>query len=206
MLLVGWGEGMEQAAAYLNTKVNASELHIATWYQSPLDPFFQGTTSLLYQADYSTDYFVFYINEAQRNPSRAQHYCPPQGPEKVVHANGIDYAWICSNDRTRQPLIEYLERHAVSRDVILLSKRAPRLAARLPGEVLVARDDVLATLHGLEQATERLWYVREPYAIEHPRMLDRQLSACCRKLGEIQLPLAYVISYQLPPVEVPSSD
>ena len=199
-LLVGWGEGMERAAAYLNGKEDASELRVTAWYQSPLLPFFHGESSVLSEADYSTDYFVFYINERQREPGRAHHYCLPQGPEEVIRAKGIDYAWICSTDRARQPLIEYLQEHAEPQDVVLLSRPAPRLEARLPGRVLVAEADPLSTLRSLEQASGRLWYVREPYQVEPLRRLDQQLDARCRKLGEVELPLAQVIEYELPPL------
>jgi len=199
-LLVGWGEGMEQAAAYLNAKEDASELRITAWYQPALAPFFRGETSVLYEADYSTDYFVFYINELQREPSRAPNYCLPQGPERVIRAKGIDYAWICSTDRARQPLIEYLQEHVASQDVILLSKPAPRLEAGLPGRALAARDHPLATLRSLEQASGRLWYVHEPYQMQPLRTLDQQLGTHCRKLGEAKLPLAHVTNYQLPPL------
>ena len=199
-LLVGWGEGMEQAAAYLNTKEDASELRVTAWYQPPLAPFFHGKTSVLYEADYSTDYFVFYINERQREPSRAQHYCLPQGPEKVIRARGIDYAWLCSTDRARQPLIDYLQEHVAPQDAILLSRLAPRLEAKLPGRVIVAEDDPLTTLRNLEQAGGRLWYVHEPYEMEPLRTLDQQLGTRCRKLDEARLPLAHITNYQLPPL------
>jgi len=198
-LLVGWGEGMEQAAAYLNAKEDASALRVTAWYQAPLAPFFRGEASVWAEADFSTDYFVFYINELQRDPGRAQRYCPPQGPEQVIRAKGIDYAWVCSTDGARRALVEYLGEHVAAQDVILLSKPAPRLAARLPHKMLEL-DSPPVILYRLEQRAGRLWYVHEPYEVEPLRALDQQLGARCRKLAEDALPLAHITGYQLPPL------
>jgi 4-amino-4-deoxy-L-arabinose transferase-like glycosyltransferase len=199
-LLVGWGEGMEQAAAYLNAKEDGPELRVTAWYQPPLAPFLQGEASVLSDADYSTDYFVFYINELQRDPSRAQRYCLPKALEKVIRAKGIDYAWICSTDQARQPLIDYLQEHVASQDLILLSRPAPRLEPRLPQGGLVTGDDALSTLRQRDGAKGKLWYVHEPYEAKPLRELDQQVGARCRKLEEVQLPLADVWVHELPPL------
>jgi len=199
-LLVGWGEGMDQAAAYLNAKEDSQDLRVTAWYEPPLAPFLQGEASVLSEADYSTDYFVFYVNELQRDPSRAQRYCLPQGPEKVIRTKGIDYAWICSTDQARQPLIEYLREHVASQDAILLSRPAPRLEASLPAEGLVTGNDALSALRRLEGADGRLWYVHEPYEVRPARALDQQVGARCRKLEEVELPPTHIRLYQLPPL------
>lgn len=204
-LLVGWGEGMEQVAAYLNAQPDGADLRVTTWYEPSLAPFFQGRTSLLHEADYATDYFVFYVNERQRDMSRAQRYCVPQGPEKVIRAKGIDYAWICSSDEARRMLILYLEQWVEPGDLILLSQPAPRLAAELPVPALVIdpESDPAAALRELSQVTaggQRVWYVREPYEPRSLRVVDQQLAAYCRRLDAVDLPLAQVILYALPPV------
>ena len=33
VLLVGWGEGLDRAAAYLNTKPNAQDLLVSSWHR-----------------------------------------------------------------------------------------------------------------------------------------------------------------------------
>ncbi len=199
-LLVGWGEGMEQAAAYLNAKEDGPDLRVTAWYEPPLAPFLRGEASVLSEADYSTDYFIFYINELQRDPSRAQRYCLPQGPETVVRLKGIDYAWICSTDQARQPLIEYLQERVAPRDVILLSRPAPRLEPGLPPGGLVTGGGTLSALRRLDGVNGRLWYVHEPYEVQPVRTADQQVGARCRKLEEAELPLAQVRLYQLPPL------
>lgn len=75
VMLVGWGEGLEQAAAYLDQPPDASTLRVAAWYGSNVfGPFFHGrsydlhydlrTAADLYAND--VDYVVTYINQLQR--------------------------------------------------------------------------------------------------------------------------------------------
>lgn len=204
MLLVGWGEGMERAAAYLNAKPDGAELRVTAWYEPTLAPFFRGRTSLLYEVDYATDYLVFYINERQRDMGRAQGYCLPGGPEKVIRAKGIDYAWICSTDEARQPLLRYLGEQVEPGDLILLSKPAPRLAAELPAQALfIASEaeppDAIGELTQVTAGHQRLWYIREPYEPRTLRVVDQQLAARCHRLDAADLPLARVFLYSLPP-------
>jgi 4-amino-4-deoxy-L-arabinose transferase-like glycosyltransferase len=95
MLLVGWGEGLEQAADYLNQK-EASQLKVATWYEQVFRPFFPGQTIPLefYQPG-TVDYVILYINDLQRrlHPAVIDEYYR-QEPEYVIHVKGIDYAFI----------------------------------------------------------------------------------------------------------------
>jgi len=96
MLLVGWGEGLEQAADYLNQK-EASQLKVATWYEQVFRPFFPGQTIPLefYQPG-TVDYVILYVNDLQRrlHPAVIDKYYGLQEPEYVVHIKGIDYAFI----------------------------------------------------------------------------------------------------------------
>lgn len=93
VLLVGWGEGMDAAAAYLNTKPDAKNLTVAAQY-SGFQQYFAGTTVRIDTADQS-DYVVFYVNMVQRhyNADIWDAYSK-QTPEKIIQINGIDYCWI----------------------------------------------------------------------------------------------------------------
>jgi len=100
---VGWGEGLDQVARYLNQKPEVAQLEVSSWYHRELIPFFHG---LAYRLDargndnlmpwHTADYIVFYINQVQRdNPSQALvRYIRALEPEQVVHLKGIDYAWL----------------------------------------------------------------------------------------------------------------
>lgn len=71
---IGWGEGLDQAARYLNSKPNAKELKVSTYYPSgPFSYFFDGNNHLIeYTSDTSSDlwkrfiaadYAVIYISQ-----------------------------------------------------------------------------------------------------------------------------------------------
>ncbi|MCP4372070.1 MAG: hypothetical protein GY797_28720, partial [Deltaproteobacteria bacterium] len=49
--LMGWGEGMEQVAAYLNTKPDAENLYVASTPSQTLLPYFAGTGENFYTND-----------------------------------------------------------------------------------------------------------------------------------------------------------
>jgi len=103
-MLVGWGEGYEQVARYLNQKDDAVDLRVATWYAKQcIGPFFSGQAYKLNVSGqepigvvpwYDTDYMVSYINQVQREiPTTATvSFFRSQQPEYVVHIKGLDYA------------------------------------------------------------------------------------------------------------------
>lgn len=94
LLLVGWGEGLDQAAAYLNSLPNADSLQVVSWYPEAMAPLLRGRA--LSTRDYSasrTDYVVLYVNEEQRElggPLARQLALQP--PAHEVRLNGITYA------------------------------------------------------------------------------------------------------------------
>ncbi len=66
---VGWGEGLEQAAAYLNGLPNAESLTVSSWYSDIFNPYFLGRRASFAddgRAQLAADYVVFYINQIQR--------------------------------------------------------------------------------------------------------------------------------------------
>jgi hypothetical protein len=68
-VLVGWGEGLEQAAAYLNNLPDAESLTVSSWYSDIFHPYFVGQRASFSddgRAQLAADYVVFYINQIQR--------------------------------------------------------------------------------------------------------------------------------------------
>lgn len=66
---VGWGEGLEQAAGYLNNLPNADSLTVSAWYGDIFEPYFVGHRASFAddgRAQLAADYVVFYINQLQR--------------------------------------------------------------------------------------------------------------------------------------------
>jgi 4-amino-4-deoxy-L-arabinose transferase-like glycosyltransferase len=67
ILLVGWGEGLEKAAAYLNAEPGAEHFDVSTEHRHQFGPFFQGRTSGAKRLDVAHgDYYVLYVNTIQR--------------------------------------------------------------------------------------------------------------------------------------------
>jgi hypothetical protein len=100
---VGWGEGLDQAARYLNLKEDAADLRVASEFGEGLAPFFVGETRPWREQDdsdimpwHTTDYAVLYIGELQTDtPNEATvRYFRLLEPQHVVRLNGIEYAWI----------------------------------------------------------------------------------------------------------------
>jgi len=95
---IGWGEGLNLAAQYLNEITEPGEAQVATWYSGQFAPYYHGQTIDLsnQSAALTGDYTVFYINQVQRSfPSREiLAYFQQRDPLHVVKLGGIDYAWI----------------------------------------------------------------------------------------------------------------
>ena len=103
VMLVGWGEGLDQAARYLNGLDDPAKARTATWYDSEFAPFYLGETLPLREVDAGngipwllSDYVVSYLPQVQSNvPDKATvRYFRSLPPEHIIHLKGIDYAWI----------------------------------------------------------------------------------------------------------------
>ncbi len=96
--LMGWGEGMEQVAAYLNTKPDADRLYVASTPSQTLLPYFAGTGENFYTNDiaFRADYVVLYLAQIQRLAPSPEivRYFEALPPEKVITLQGVDYAKI----------------------------------------------------------------------------------------------------------------
>jgi hypothetical protein len=105
MFWLGWGEGLDQVADYLNQKPDAEQLTVMALHAyGPLSYFFEGTavrkpwdTALPFSSLQDLDYMVIYVSERQTNIHPAMlevlgHY----QPEFVVKINGVDYARLYS--------------------------------------------------------------------------------------------------------------
>jgi 4-amino-4-deoxy-L-arabinose transferase-like glycosyltransferase len=95
---IGWGEGLDRAASYLNASGRAKNAEVAAWYSNQFAPYYHGQTIDLSseQAALTSDTTVFYINQVQRGfPSKEiLNYFRQRDPEKVIELGGVEYAWI----------------------------------------------------------------------------------------------------------------
>lgn len=106
VLQIGWGEGLDQAARYLNQKPNAKDLHAISWYSNgSFSYYFKGHSRFLgsdtgnegedksWDRFISSDYAVIYIHQWQRNtPKKILDYLSTKTPEYSVWINGIEFA------------------------------------------------------------------------------------------------------------------
>lgn len=98
---IGLGEGLEQAAYYLNQKPNAKDLKVATWYSNVFSKFFIGR-SLDVDKNKETDYVVIYRNMKGRAPedpvTAVFKEFESRTPEKTIIIKNIEYVWIYKNE------------------------------------------------------------------------------------------------------------
>ncbi len=105
--LMGWGEGMEQAAAYLNTRPDAAHLYVASTPSQTLLPYFAGTGENFYTNDiaFRADYVVLYLAQMQRMAPSPEivRYFQMRQPEATITIKGVTYAKIYPGPRLILP-------------------------------------------------------------------------------------------------------
>ena len=98
LINIGWGEGLDQAARYLNQLPDSPRKTAAAWYSYQFAPFYQGRSVDLSSNEpaLTADYTVFYINQVQRGfPGKELlAYFRDRQPIHTVRLGGVDYAWI----------------------------------------------------------------------------------------------------------------
>jgi len=180
VLLVGWGEGLEKAAEYLNAKPGADQFHVNTEHISQFAPFFRGHTSSLKELDLAeSDYYVYYWNSIQRRrwPQTLDRFYEVEQPEHVVSVQGIDYVWIYANTLYR-PALDYLHQRADPEQDLLLLDTHAGLSRHYDGPLTLAvvdgstgDEDILAGLARATAGRERVWYLTFPEVPGDPRGL-----------------------------------
>jgi hypothetical protein len=96
---VGWGEGYDQVAAYLNQQPDITGVVTAATMMKTLNPYLrhgaQATTPRSPELPDKTGYVVVYIYQAQGTvfPPFDQFY-PHARPLHTVTLHGVDYAWV----------------------------------------------------------------------------------------------------------------
>jgi 4-amino-4-deoxy-L-arabinose transferase-like glycosyltransferase len=101
----GSGEGLDQAARYLNQKPDAESLQVMSWYGiGPFSYFFKGKTQPLFSYIWSEDqisilkdmdYLVIYSSQWMRNmPLGLLNHLENVEPEHTIWIDGIEFARI----------------------------------------------------------------------------------------------------------------
>jgi 4-amino-4-deoxy-L-arabinose transferase-like glycosyltransferase len=184
VLLMGWGEGYGEAAAYLNAKPNAQDLQVAVPGVPVFGPIFRGETRHLNDyAVWESDYIMAYISQVQRerdDVSITEYYNNPEvQPEYVVTLHGVDYVWIYRNDHYVEP-VRYLEAQGQpAQGECLLVNGDSLIAQNYDGELPVyslhaqwiptegkyvywSVEQMARLLDDMALDCQRVWYVRYP--------------------------------------------
>jgi hypothetical protein len=96
---IGWGEGLSQAAAYLNQKPDAERLRVTAWYHQAFAPYFRGQSTYFFSIGdaLGSDYVVLYRNQLQRglpDPDLLAYFQHHHVPEYTARLHGADYALV----------------------------------------------------------------------------------------------------------------
>ena len=113
-LFVGWGEGLDAAAGWLNQQPDADKLRVAAWYaDGPFSYFFRGqpvnsgSGSALFWLD--LDYLVTYVNQWQRGLPTPElfDYLETRPLVHTVRFRGVDLAHVY--DMRGAPVPDFIE-------------------------------------------------------------------------------------------------
>ena len=184
VLLMGWGEGMEEVAAHLNAKPDAADLQVAMSAFPSFAPQFDGDTrSIENYSIWETDYVMFYLSHVQRLHNRdllsKYLFNTDVEAEKVVTLHGVDYVWLYPNRHYVEPTV-YIDERAVSDgEGCILVNGDSLFAKHYDGNLPVVGfqadwdrreeyylyppvEEVAALLRSQAPQCERVWYVRYP--------------------------------------------
>jgi hypothetical protein len=94
-IMVGWGEGLEQAAAFLSSQPGSSRQTASTQYHHVLRFLFDGRTVRV-PSNQPVDYYVVYVNMVQRNtvPLPVRQAMASTSPVFTATVHGVPFAWV----------------------------------------------------------------------------------------------------------------
>ncbi len=148
VMQIGWGEGLDEAARYLNDSVtDIDQTMVISWYKQAMFSYFfdghvrelGGNRSRINELELlNSDYAVLYVHQWQRQLPYPEYlaYFDQLIPEKVIELNGLEYAKIYDVRRLSLPdFIEFTSRGFIDWGGVirLLSYELPKEPI-LPGE------------------------------------------------------------------------
>jgi hypothetical protein len=212
VLLVGWGEGLDRAAVYLNGKPDAGELVVCSWNPSELGNSFVGSIvdGRIEFCPSEPDYYVFYRNLLQRDlvPEISSRFVGVKEPDFVARVNGIDYAWVYANtmySEAEQQILDHILAQAdPARDVIVLDGNA-YLARAYQGPVPMdeltvpeQEDAVRTRLQEIAVGRRHLWQIVYPGKGCRSRLAGKLLEKEATVVDEITVDGLRAVCYDLP--------
>lgn len=175
VLPVGWGEGLELAAAFIAAQPDGRDRPVAVFYQPVMKPFAPAGVAPLQavQQPQQIDYAVTYVEQTQRN-TKPELHAPFRSlkPIHVVRIHGIDYAWVYQVPPpvTAMPEVDFGDTvHLRGYDLDTSAARASGvLTVTLVWEALARPDNssLFMFIHVMNDAGERVAQVDVPLGTE----------------------------------------
>jgi hypothetical protein len=177
ILQTGWGEGMEQAAAYLNALPGAEDQLIGAQWPNLISPFARGQVARVNKlSPWEPDYVVLASSQVQRgiDAETVAYYYGHEQPVYTAFSNAVPYAWVYANSHGRSEfssLTTQIALQALPSESAILLTTTPAFARQYQGAFALitlpesTRADVLATVLS-EQLGERdrIWLLDYPSA------------------------------------------
>ena len=203
VMSVGWGEGVDQAAAYLNNLEGAEDMCVVTGAIPHLAPLFAGETLPLDEAHLPlADYLVVSVGDMQIRPAEIETLLAGAELVHTVRLGNLDYVRVYANTAYRQS-VAYIADRAQRGDVIVLDAAGQRYDSGLPLHIFAATDDaatVARRLNEIAQGRQRLWYVSYPHASPIlKKYIASQLAEKAELISRETVGAVTVSLYHLPP-------
>ncbi|MBC7263238.1 MAG: glycosyltransferase family 39 protein [Chloroflexi bacterium] len=164
VLPVGWGEGIDQAVAYLNALPNATETSVATAAVVSVAPRFVGKTLPLDEAGLvNADYVLFYISDEQTHSPLLEAFKESEVTPFTVQLFGTEYVWVYPNI-VGQEALSLLQEQTTASDLILLGAPS-RIVRHYQGPAALytvpsADENALAQILNLwTENRKRIWLI-----------------------------------------------
>ncbi len=205
VLPVGWGEGVDRAAAYLNGLDGAGDLYAAAGAMPHFAPLFAGETLLLNEENLPlADYLVVSAGDEQVRSGEIETLLADAELVHTVRLGNLDYVKVYANTAYRR-LASYIGDQAQPGDVIVLDAAgqfARGYDGGLPLHVFTATDDaatVARRLNEMAEGRQRLWYVSYPNASPIlKKYVAGQLAAEAELVSQEMVGAVTVSLYRLP--------
>jgi 4-amino-4-deoxy-L-arabinose transferase-like glycosyltransferase len=196
---LGWGEGMDLAAHYLNQKENAEELTVAAGGIPGFAAYFSGQVNAFSERGLATsDYVILYISDMQQGSLLVEQLAE-QEPEHVLRVRGMDYVWVYAN-AAYQEVASHLRDRLGPDEAILIDAPSP-LLRDYPEAYVIAEapneDEVTSVLRDIAASHKRLWYVAYPDS-DPEGWIDFQLHAHALLLNRSHFSRVTASLYSLP--------
>ena len=199
---VGWGEGMEQVAAWVNRQLDSADLVIATRSPVLISPLVDGQVVSLSRASRTlADRLVITAGDRQIDPDRVTYLTSGARLVHTVRIGGREALWVYNTHNVAEE--EHLARYGAPGDLLLCD--APSVFARRPSgwdvELVLDADEaqIVDFMNGWRVSHTRLWYLSYPVASPiTSSILRRQLDTYAARLDEVDLGYATATLYILP--------